>query len=238
MSYESFHSWLWFFLLFLISLFPCGCAHHHCAETRKALMRETPLNPEANVARPYQVGCPDVLRVDCPERPEVGGLLAVEANGCIALASLGGLRVEGLTVADAKDQLAEVLQVPAGDVQLEVAEYRRQHVYLFGEVSGLQHAIPYRGSESVADLIRRAGGVTKEGAPDQVRVIRNSQVPGGAPRVFVVDLQAILLRGDNRTNLLVEPNDQIYVPESKQARFSKCFHPWFKAVAEWLEARF
>jgi hypothetical protein len=67
--------------------------------------------------------------------------------------------------------------------------------------------------------------LTKDGAPTQLRVVRNSSVPGAPPRVYRVDLQAILLHGDNSSNLVVEPYDEIYVPESKQARMGKCFHP-------------
>lgn len=237
MPHKTHHSWLPATSFSLLALALGGCASGH-EQTRQALLREAPLSPEAQIAQPYHIGCPDVLRVRCPERAEVSGLLPVEANGCIAVDSLGGLRVEGLTAAEAGTKLADVLGVPATSVQLEVAEYHRQHVYVFGEISGLQHAIPYQGSETVADLIRRAGGLTKEGAPGQVRIIRNAPVPGAPPRVMLVDLQAILLHGDNRTNVLVEPNDQIYVPESKKARFSKCFHPWCKAVAEWLGAMF
>ena len=233
MPHESFQTWLPVIACALLSLAVSGCASH-CEQTRKALMRETPLSPDAQLAQPYHIGCPDVIRVRCPDHPESSGLHTIEANGCIPVAYLGGVRVEGLTAAEAREKLADTLQVPADAVDLDVVEYRRQHVYVFGEVPGLQNAIPYQGSETVVELIRRAGGVTKEGSPGQVRVIRNSPIAGAPPQVFLVDLQAIVLRGDNSTNLLVQPNDQIYVPESKRARYRKCFHPWFKATAEWL----
>jgi hypothetical protein len=44
--------------------------------------------------------------------------------------------------------------------------------------------------------------------------------------VFPVDLEAILLRGDRRTDVVVRPNDRVYVGESRRARLAKALPPW------------
>jgi protein involved in polysaccharide export with SLBB domain len=185
--------------------------------------------PAAPAAEAYRVGCPDVLFLECPGRPELAGERAIDARGGLDLGPFGNLRVEGLTAAEVAQLVAQKVRGPA---RVAVVEFRRQHVYLFGEVEGRQRAVPYQGPETVVSLLRRAGGLTKDGAPGQVYLVRNPRLDDQEPQVFHVDLQAILLRGDERTNVVVHPQDQVYVPETKQAKLGKCLPPWLRPVAQ------
>jgi protein involved in polysaccharide export with SLBB domain len=119
-------------------------------------------------------------------------------------------------------------------VDVQVGQYDSQRVYLFGEVSGEQRAVAYQGPEKVTDLLRRAGGITPDSAPDAVRVVRQGLLPGAEHQVFQVNLHAILLQGDEQTNIQVMPYDQIYVPESRACRIGKCLHPLLRPVGRWL----
>ncbi len=222
------------YALLLLTFGACpGCCVHQ-EQTCKALMREPTLLSREPPVQAYYLGCPDTLQVQSLKYPDVTGTYTVEPNGCISIASLEGLRVEGLTLEEAKEKLAELLHTEPLDLQITVSEYRHRQVYVFGEVSGLQSAIPYHGPESIIQLLQRAGGLTRNSAPDHVRLLRNSACPGEAPRVHQVDLQAILLQGDRTTDISVQPNDQIYVPESKQGHLSKCFHPCLQSLRHWV----
>src|SRR5262249_11994488 len=86
--------------------------------------------------------------------------------------------------------------------------------------------------ETVLDLLHRAGGLTSGAAPDDVFVVRSRVAEGTAPQVFRVDLHAILFHDDPRTNIRLQPFDQVFVGETRQFGFSKCIPPWLKPIYE------
>lgn len=212
----------------LVLLAATGCGDHQ-ERVRQALLESQP----PPVARPvveaeYRVGCPDVLTVWIDKHPELSGRRTVEANGCIDMGKLGGIRVEGLTVREIEDQLRLSLQSKLA-VRVAVAEYRSQQIYLFGQVQGLQRAVAYQGPEPVVDVLRRAGGLSPQATCGSVVVVKCG--PDGQPeRTVRVDLNAILLGGDASTNVLIGPYDQIHVGSSRRAEFNKCVHPWLRPL--------
>jgi protein involved in polysaccharide export with SLBB domain len=185
------------------------------------------------VATAYLIACPDVLDVQVTGRPDVSGRYTVKADGRIELGRRR-VRVEGLTTPDVAARLTDRVEAPAADVHVRVAEYNSQQVYLVGEVTGLQRAVPYMGPETVLDLLQRTGGIKPGAEPHEVHVIRARVAEGQAPQVFHIDLQAILLQKDERTNLRLQPFDQVYVGESPQACYARCVPPCFRAVYDAL----
>jgi protein involved in polysaccharide export with SLBB domain len=213
-------------LLILLAL--AGCLHTHHRVSKKLMAEPVSSDGDASLAETYLVGCPDVLEVTIADRPESSRRAAVNVNGRLDLGSLGQPRVEGRTTPAIAALLAAQAGVPADQITVRVAEYNSQQVYLFGEVNNLQRAVPYHGQETVLDLLQRAGGITKGAAPDDVYVIRPHLVEGTRPEVFHVDLRAIVLKGDQSTNLRLRPFDQINVGETEQAKFEHCIPPWLK----------
>jgi protein involved in polysaccharide export with SLBB domain len=113
-------------------------------------------------------------------------------------------------------------------VHVEVAEYKSQHLYVFGEVAGLQRAVPYRGPETVLDLLHRVGGLTPGAALRDIQVIRPHVADGKRPEIFRIDLPAIVLRHDPETNVILEPFDQIYIGQSRRSCLCDCLPPWLR----------
>jgi hypothetical protein len=64
--------------------------------------------------------------------------------------------------------------------------------------------------------------------------VRSHISAGERPEVLRVDLQAILLRHDARSNIYLRPQDQIYVGETRQLAVSKCIPPWLRPMYETL----
>jgi protein involved in polysaccharide export with SLBB domain len=186
------------------------------------------------VAARYQVRCPDVLEVSAAGRPDLAGRVAVGPDGRMEVGELGRLRVEGRTVPEVAEALAAAAGVPAADVRVRVAEFNSQQVYLFGEVFGLNRAVPYQGPETVLDLLQRVGGLTAGAAPGDVHVIRSHVTDGKAPEVFHINLQAIVLQHDQSTNLRLQPFDQVYVGQTRQAVLEKCVPPWLRPAYQSL----
>jgi protein involved in polysaccharide export with SLBB domain len=203
------------------------------SQVDRALLAEHGLGAGGTVG-PYAVHCPDALQVTFADRPDLSFPRTVGADGRIDLGSLGRLRVEGLAPDEIVTRIAEQTGVPAGRVHVDVTGFNSQQVYLFGQVAGLQRAVPYRGQETVLELLQRVGGITAGAAPNDVYVLRPHVADGGTPEVFAVNLRAIVLSHDQQTNLRLQPFDQVYVGETGQSSYVKCVPPCVRPLYEAL----
>jgi polysaccharide export outer membrane protein len=180
------------------------------------------------VIESYRVGCPDVIELQVGGRPDCSRHFPVGADGKIDLGEYGRLRVESHTLPEVAHLIADELEASPSTVRVRVVGFRSEYVLLFGEVAGRERSIPYRGQETVVELLQRVGGITVEAAPNDVYVVRPHLGGNQRPEVFHVDLQAIVFRGDNRTNLRILPFDQIYVGETRRAKLEKVLPPWLR----------
>jgi protein involved in polysaccharide export with SLBB domain len=218
----------------LVLVLLAGCSTTSPAVERNLMADRGQTNRNEGVAERYTVLCPDVLAIDLVGHPELSGPHPVGVDGCLDLEPLGRPCVEGQTVDEIAQEIADLAVVPVEHVRIRVADYRSQCVFLFGEVMGAERAVPYQGQETVLDLLQRIGGITPGAAPDDVYVVRPHVQDRQRPEVFHVDLPAIVLRHDERTNLRLLPFDQIHVGQTYRAKLTSCVPPWLRPVYESL----
>jgi protein involved in polysaccharide export with SLBB domain len=216
------------FLLVLLA----GCATDTSQIDRTHLSDRTP--PPRNQAPGvgYQVHCPDVLQVTIPNRPDLTGRRPIGPDGRIDLGRAGQPRVEGRTVPEVACKLAEEVGVSPRQVHVQVVEFNSQKIYLFGQVSGLQRAVPYQGEETALELLQRVGGITPGAAPDDIYVVRARVAEGEPPEVFHINLHDNVANQDQKTNPRLMPFDQVYVGESRQSSFARCVPPCVRPLYE------
>jgi protein involved in polysaccharide export with SLBB domain len=207
-----------------------GCASVTDHFDRALMADQRPPADPAGAEDPYTVACPDVIQITVEDRPDAGGRLTVGADGCVGLGAAVRLRVEGLSTREITCRVSGQLGVPAGDVQVTVAEYNSRQVFLAGQIMGLQRSVPYHGPETILDLLQRVGGITRGAAPDDVYVVRSRLAEGKQPEVFHVNLRAVVLQHDSRTNLRLQPFDQVFVGESRGSCLKKCVPPILRPV--------
>lgn len=223
-------AWLWGPVLVVAS----GCAAGR-PQLEQALLADR--NPAAHggaAALHYHVHCPDVLSVAVGGPGAWSGSRRVGADGRIALGDENRLRIDGMTTPEVAAAIAAAAGVSADQVEVRVAEHNSQQVFLFGEITGPQRALPYRGPETVLDLLQRAGGITPGAEVGDVQVVRAHVAEGSTPEVFHIDLAAIVLKKDPHTNVRLEPFDQVYVGQSPRSRLIPCFPPWMRPTYEAL----
>jgi protein involved in polysaccharide export with SLBB domain len=208
----------------LVVAVAAGCAVDSATLDRALLADRNPAAHVADTAARYLVRSPDVLAVTVAGRPEWSGPRPVNADGRIALGDQFP-RVDGRTAAEITQLVARQCGVAASQVHVAVAEYRSQHLYMLSEAPGLEKVVAYHGPETIVDVLQRAGGVPKGGAPRDVQVVRAHVADGGSPEVFHVDLDAILLKQDQRTNMTVESFDQIYIGQTRGSSVLACIPP-------------
>jgi protein involved in polysaccharide export with SLBB domain len=218
----------------LVLVLLVGCASGRPQFDRAQLADRARGNGPQEVTAGYRLGCPDALEVAVAGREDVGGRTIVGPDGCIDLGTLGRLRVEGLTAVEAGDHLAGLAAVSRDGVTVRVAAFNSKRIYLAGEVAGPQRAVAYRGPETVPDLLQRVGGVTPGAAPEKVLVIRSRVAEGKPPEVFHIQLRDIALNHDDSTNVRLQPFDEVYVGETRQASMAccipSCIRPLYEAL--------
>ncbi len=221
-----------------VCVWAAGCAHNaqHRADVGQKLMgQRSNAAVTGNPADFYQIGCPDVLMIAVADRTTPAMTQTVAADGRIDLGTPERPRVEGLTPAQAAAAIAADLDVPTNVVQVRVAEYRSQQLFLFGQIVGWQRSIPYQGQETVLEALQRVGGITPGAELRDIYVVRAHVAEGIKPEIFHVDLEAIATGQDTSTNLRLWPNDQIYVGEARRVRMEKAIPPLVRRVmrGEW-----
>ncbi len=212
-------------------LHAAGCVTDRAA-VEKNLMAQPGVESADAVARHYRVACPDIIALEIAERSEFTGKYEIGPDGRINLGDYGNPRIEGRTLAEAAHEIGAEVGVNPMSVQVRVVEFRSQRVLLFGEVAGQQRSVPYRGQETVLELLQRVGGITPGAAPDDVYVVRPHLGDNRRPEIFRVDLNAIVMKHDQRTNIRVLPFDQVYVGETRESKVEKAIPPWLRWITQ------
>jgi protein involved in polysaccharide export with SLBB domain len=205
-----------------------GCAKDRAAVGKNLMSQRSAAEP-VEVAQHYRVGCPDIVELVAP-REELSGPREIQPDGRIDLGEYGELRIEGKTPAEIARLIAEETGENPDAVEVKVAEFRSQHVLLFGEVLGWQRSVSYRGPETVLDLLQRVGGITPGAEPRDVYVVRPHLGDNQRPEVFHVDLHAIVLKHEHKTNIRLLPFDQVYVGQTRRAQIEQAIPPWMRGV--------
>ena len=176
--------------------------------------------------RDYKIGPEDLIEISVFEEEKLNKTVRVSSQGNISLPLLGVLRVKGLTSNELEKETRELLaekyfQDP--HVSVFIKEYRSQRISVIGAVD---KPGPYdvTGQKTILGILGMAGGLKEEAGP-LLFLIRPPQVEeeessGGReagemkPSTFVIDLEALLVRGDLTLNLPVMHGDVINVPKS------------------------
>ncbi len=180
----------------------------------------------------YQVHCPDELAIEVTGEHPWQGRCRVEPDGRISLPPHGTVPVEGMPPPEIAARVADFLAVRPDQVRLQVSGYRSQQIYVYGEVAGVQRAVPYQGPETVVELLQRVGGVTPGASPGDVQVVRSHVADGRPPEVFNVDLAAIVLKKQTESNIRLQPFDQVFIGQSRRCCLAQTLPPWLRPIFE------
>lgn len=205
-----------------------GCATDAAQLNRALLADQTFAAHAADRCLHYVVYAPDVLEIDIPGRPDWSGLHPVTPDGRISLGGTEYPRVDGRTLSDIAHLLSAKAAIPATQIHVSVVEYNSQHLYVQSEAPGLSQVVAYQGPETIVEFLRRVGGISQRGAPHDIEVVRSHVADGCSPEVFHVDLEAILLKQDQRTNVVLASFDQIYIGQSRGSCVLTCVPPWLR----------
>ncbi len=162
----------------------------------------------------YRIGPADLLEITVYQEGDLERKVRVAPDGTITLPLAGSVKVGGLDTAGAENAITEKLRryLMAPQVSVFIKEYGAKLVYILGEVKHPgSYPLPSETPMSVLEAVTLAGGFTAYAAMDRPRVIRSID---GRHENHFIEISKITKDGDRTKDMLLKPNDVIFIPES------------------------
>jgi len=165
----------------------------------------------------YRIGVPDGLAISAPRIMEIDGeTQRIQPDGKISLRLLGEVKVVGMTAKEVAAKLEVLLSRYYLDpkVSVRVVRYESKKYYVYGQAGGAGPK-PFTGRDTLLDAVIKAG-TTFLSWTSRVKVIRpaHDDVP---VRTLEIDVDRMVKTGDWSKNILLEPNDIVYIPPTPLA---------------------
>ncbi len=162
----------------------------------------------------YTLGPGDVVRINVFQNADMLTETRVAENGNITFPLVGAVKVGGLTVAQAQSRIAEALTkggfVNNPQVNLLVVQFKSKQVSVLGYVNRPGRFPIEEASVTLADMLATAGGIANGGA-DEVIITRTA---GGGSEQLTVNMDAMFVDKEIKSNLVLQNGDIIYVPRA------------------------
>lgn len=168
----------------------------------------------------YRIGVYDVVQVVVWEHPEItlpaaGSAVAgansriVKPDGTIYLPYVGELKLQGMTVSQARNVIAAKLAryVERPQVDLAVVEYASQHFSVSGEVVKPGRQVITANPITLLDGIGLAGGFQSTADRRHVSLIRDGVR-------YELDMVALAEQGVDLAKVYLKSTDMIHVPDN------------------------
>jgi polysaccharide export outer membrane protein len=197
---------------------------------------EAPRELDKRALSAYVIEPPDILAIEgiaalSDERLPITGPHLVRPDGTIGLGVVGSIFVAGMTVDQAKLQIAQAILASRGDqakvpeknrltlknilegLKVDVAAYNSKFYYVITDGGGFGEQVirlPCTGNEMVLDAIAQIQGLPSVASKKHIWVARATPDHAG-PQILPVDWCGIAQRGSAATNYQLYPGDRIYV---------------------------
>lgn len=166
---------------------------------------------QANSRSTYRVGASDQLEIQVYEDDTLNVSRRVAADGTIAMPLVGQVAVNDRTA----DEIARILEsllersfLQRATVDVDITEYRSQPISVLGAVR-TPGTVYMDGRWNLFQAVAAAGGLSVEHGQTALILRRSSD--GQLVDQLEVDLNALLLGGDQTQNVIVQPNDIVNV---------------------------
>ena len=162
----------------------------------------------------YLLGPGDLIQVTVFESEELNTKVRVSSRGFITLPLLGQINVKDMTARQCEVHLEGLYRekyIKNPHISVFVEEHFSQRVTLIGQFIK-PGTYDYLSKMRLLDVMALGGGLS-ENAGRTAQIRRRSGDAGGS-QTFIVDLEKIILEGDNTMNIEINAGDVIFVPEA------------------------
>lgn len=196
---------------------PAGLAGFGCASSNKDTLHFLREHEHEVAAIEYRVGIPDGIAVSAPRILEIDGeTQRIHPDGKISLRLLGDVKIVGMTAKEIAAKLEVLLSRYYSDpkVSVRIVNYESKKYYVYGQATNVGPR-PFTGRDTLLDAVIRSG-TNFLSWTSRVKVIRpaHDETP---VRTLEVDIDRMVKTGDWSKNILLEPNDMVYIPPTPAA---------------------
>jgi polysaccharide export outer membrane protein len=158
----------------------------------------------------YKIGPKDVLEIKVVGQDKMTTVARVSEEGKISFWILGEISVDGLTAPELEKKLAQLLEkdyLQNPKVLVNIQQHQSKRVSVLGSVQK-PGFVELLGRQSLLEVIVAAGGLTKDAAKE-ILILRLQ--PDGSSARLAIPIEDLMLKGDPKYNIPIEPNDTIIV---------------------------
>ena len=172
------------------------------------------VQPSTYPAREYRIQPGDLLDIKLFYNPELNEQLTVRSDGRITLQLVNDVIAAGLTPSELTAALTKAYarELSNPKVAVIVRTSVADKVYVDGEVNRAG-MINLTGPTTVLQSISQAGGMKDSAESEQVIVLRKDE--NNKMTAIEVDIKSAIRGTDLNQDILVKPNDIVYVPKSR-----------------------
>lgn len=159
----------------------------------------------------YRVGPRDLVSLRVDEDPKLNGDRRVSETGTINLPLLGDVYIGGKTPGEISQVVKKLLEekyMQRASVDVQVVEFRSRPISVIGAVK-VPGNLGFSGHWTLLEVLTAVGGLT-ESHGNVVYVLRRAD--NGLSDQVTIDLDDLLVRGDQRVNIPIFANDLVNVP--------------------------
>jgi protein involved in polysaccharide export with SLBB domain len=166
----------------------------------------------------YRLFVRDLVRMAVQGESDMTVDRRIDGLGEIYVPLLGHVKISGMTPAEAQSAIAkrymeeDIFIKP--EVVITVVEYSPKEIMVLGQVGrqGKQSLPAEASSISIVEAITSAGGFTRIGKGDAVRVTRRDEK--GVEQSVTLNVEKMIEgRGNSGEAFLLQPGDVVFVPE-------------------------
>lgn len=164
----------------------------------------------------YRLGPGDAIRIMVFQNPDLTLESRVSESGTITYPLIGAVEIGGLSVGAAEQKIAAGLKdggfVQQPQVNIVLTQVRGSQVSVLGQV-GRPGRFPLETSNTrLTEMLATAGGIAPGGADTLIL----TGVRDGKPLRMEIDVPAMLMSGDSKSDVMVKGGDIIYVHRAPQ----------------------
>ena len=203
-----------------------------CTELSVGAVRPTPVYRVIELSRPfvakdYKVMAGDRLTTRFYFNPQLDEDLQVRPDGNISLSLIGEVKAAGKTAAELSQEITRAYgqYFLKSTAVVIVRQFNGHRISTAGELRAPGQFDLVTSARTVLESIAASGGLTDDATLTQVILIR--RLPGQAkPLVAELNLADALSGEDPSQDVVLMPNDFVYVPKSGAADFNLAMHQY------------
>lgn len=178
------------------------------------------LSADTSVPTNYEIGPGDEIELRFYYNPDLNDRLTVRPDGKVSVGFVQDVQAAGRTPAALSQEIRTLLapHLRQPDVVVAVRSFGSQRVFVGGEVQR-PGPVMLVGRMSILQTLAEAGWVRDTARKEEVVLVRRD--PAGGRKIFAIDVEKALSGEDLSQDVMLRPDDMLFVPPSAIANFDR-----------------